>query len=135
MDKNQSIAIVGVGGVFPDATDLKAFWENILDAKDCSREPPPGRWSLPLEDVYDAKGPQADKVYSKRACFVNEQQFDMQGMHIDDEFLGSLDPVFHFLLHAGNQAWADAVTENLDRQRVGIIVGNIALPTDASSAI
>jgi acyl transferase domain-containing protein/3-hydroxymyristoyl/3-hydroxydecanoyl-(acyl carrier protein) dehydratase len=135
VDKNQSIAIVGVGGVFPDATDLKAFWENILDAKDCSREPPPGRWSLPLEDVYDAKGPQADKVYSKRACFVNEQQFDMQGMHIDDEFLGSLDPVFHFLLHAGNQAWADAVTENLDRQRVGIIVGNIALPTDASSAI
>ncbi len=135
MDKNQSIAIVGVGGIFPGATNLNEYWENILSARDCSREPPAGRWSLPLEDVYDANGSQADRVYSKRACFVEDFQLDRQGLSIEDKFLNSLDPMFHLLLHAGNQAWRDAVTANLDRQRVGIIIGNIALPTDASSAI
>ncbi|MBT7952766.1 MAG: type I polyketide synthase, partial [Gammaproteobacteria bacterium] len=135
MDKNQRIAIVGVGGVFPGAADLNEFWENILIARDCSREPPEGRWSLALEDVYDAKGPQADKVYSKRACFVENFKADIDGLDIDAELLTSLDPMFHLLLHAGNQAWRDAVTENLDKQRVGIIIGNIALPTDSSSRI
>lgn len=135
VDNNQSIAIVGMGGVFPGAADLNEFWENILGAKDCSREPPAGRWLLPLEDVYDADGPQPDKVYSKRACFVDGFKPDIQGLDIDGKFLAGLDPMFHLLLHAGNQAWRDAVTDNLDRQRVGIIIGNIALPTDASSAI
>jgi PfaB family protein len=135
VDKNQRIAIVGVGGVFSGAANLNEFWENILIARDCSREPPEGRWSLALEDVYDARGPQPDKVYSKRACFVDNFEADTDGLEIDAEFLASLDPMFHLLLHAGNQAWRDAVTENLDKQRVGIIIGNIALPTDASSSI
>jgi PfaB family protein len=135
VNKNQTIAIVGVGGVFPGAADLNAFWENILAARDCSREPPEGCWLLPLDDVYDANGPQPDKVYSKRACFVEGFQPDTQGLHIDDAFLADLDPMFQLLLHAGNRAWQDAVTANLDKQRVGIIIGNIALPTDASSAI
>jgi acyl transferase domain-containing protein len=135
VDKNQRIAIVGVGGVFPGAMDLQEFWENILTARDCSREPPEGRWSLALEDVYDGIGPQADKVYSKRACFVDNFKVDTKGLEIDADFLASLDPMFHLLLHAGNQAWRDAVTDNLDKQRVGIIIGNIALPTDASSTI
>jgi PfaB family protein len=135
VDKNQRIAIVGVGGVFPGAADLNEFWENILSARDCSREPPAGRWSLKLEDVYETNGPKPDKVYSKRACFVDSMQPDTEGMDIDDEVLSGLDPMFHLLLHAGNQAWRDAITENLDKQRVGIIIGNIALPTDASSAI
>ena len=135
MDKNQRIAIVGVGGVFPGATDLNEFWENILIARDCSREPPEGRWSLALEDVYDSNGPQPDKVYSKRACFVDNFKADIEGLGIDAELLASLDPMFHLLLHAGNQAWRDAVTDNIDKQRVGIIIGNIALPTDSSSRI
>jgi len=135
VDKNQRIAIVGVGGVFPGAADLNEFWENILCARDCSREPPVGRWSLKLEDVYEATGPKPDKVYSKRACFVDSMHPDIEGLDIDDEVLAELDPMFHLLLHAGNQAWRDAITDNLDKKRVGIIIGNIALPTDASSAI
>lgn len=135
MDKNQSIAIVGLGGVFPGAADLSGFWENIRLARDCSREPPAGRWSLHLEDVYSANGPQPDQVYSKRACFVDDAQLDFEGLHIDREFLDSLDPMFHLLLHAGNQAWRSANTSKLDRQRVGIIIGNIALPSDAASSI
>ncbi len=135
MDKNQSIAIVGIGGVFPGAKDLTAFWENIVSARDCAREPPPGRWLLPLEDVYEAGGPKPDKVYSKRACFVDDFQVDLSGLNIDENELASLDPMSHLLLHAAGQAWRDSVTDRLDKEKVGLVIGNIALPSDSASRL
>lgn len=124
-----------MGGVFPGAGDLDQFWDNISSARDLTREPPPGRWLLSLADAYDGSGPQPDKVYSKRACFVEDLAVDKTGLDIEDGLLAQLDPMFHLLLQAGGQAWRDAVTGNIDRQRTGIIIGNIALPTDASSAL
>src|SRR6185437_3543819 len=44
-------------------------------------------------------------------------------------------PVFHLALHAGRQAFASGVTDHLDRRRVGVILGNIALPTERVSAL
>jgi PfaB family protein len=129
-----SIAIVGIGGVFPGATDPDQFWENIISAKDLAREPPPGRWSPGLDKVYNA-APATDKVYSRRACFVDEFTPDLNGLNIDTAFVNKLDPMFGLLLHAGRQAWNDTNTANLDRQRTGIIIGNIALPTESSSRL
>jgi len=124
-----------MGGVFPGANDLQEFWDNISNARDLSREPPPGRWLLSLADAYDSRGPQPDKVYSKHACFVDGMVLDKTGLDIDDRLLEQLDPMFHLLLQAGGQAWRDGVTDNIDKQRVGVIIGNIALPTDSSSAL
>jgi len=128
------IAIVGIGGIFPGAKNLEQFWENIFASKDCSHEPPKDRWILSLDDVYASESA-PDKVYSKRACFVDDFDFIPENYEIDKRFLESLDPMFHLLLHAGQQAWRDAITYNIDKQRVGVIVGNIALPTDASSTL
>src|SRR6185437_8419080 len=44
-------------------------------------------------------------------------------------------PVFHLALHAGRQAFASGVTDHLDRRRVCVILGNIALPTERVSAL
>ena len=134
MKSPHKIAIVGIGGIFPGAKNLEQFWENILASKDCSREPPEGRWLLSLEDAYASESA-PDKVYSRRACFVDDFDFNPDDYEIDKRFLESLDPMFHLLLHAGRQAWRDAITDNLDKQRAGVIVGNIALPTDASSTL
>src|SRR6185437_3001051 len=38
-------------------------------------------------------------------------------------------------LHAGRQAWNVGVTDTLDRRRVGVILGGIALPTEKASAL
>jgi 3-oxoacyl-(acyl-carrier-protein) synthase/3-hydroxymyristoyl/3-hydroxydecanoyl-(acyl carrier protein) dehydratase len=129
------IAIVGIGGIFPDAPSLDQFWFNIREGLDAAREPPPGRWYLSVDDAFDARIAQLDKVYSKRGCFVEGFQLDPEGLDIDRTFLDQLDPVFHLALHAGRQAWQDAVTQNLDRRRVGVILGNIVLPTEYSSAL
>ena len=135
MENKPQIAIVGIGGVFPGAGDLDQFWDNIINGRDLMREPPPGRWLLSLADVYDGSGPLPDKVYSKRACFVEDLVLDKTGLDIDDRLLEQLDPMFHLLLQAGGRAWRDAVTNSIDKQRTGIVIGNIALPTDASSAL
>ncbi len=41
--------------------------------------------------------------------------------------------MYQILLQAGRDAWADANTSAIDKRRVGIIIGNIVLPTESSS--
>lgn len=134
MDNSKIIAIVGIGGVFPGADSLDSFWDNISHAVDSARTPPEGRWSMALEDVYDPR-PGADKVYSKRACFADEREIDLEGLDIDQSLLDELDPMFRLLISAGSQAWQDCKNHTIDRQRTGIIIGNIALPTDTASQL
>ena len=76
----------------------------------------------------------ADRVYSTRGCFVDAFELDIAGLEISREEISRLDVMFHLLLHAGRQAWGDVVTVGVDRKRVGVIIGNIALPTDGASA-
>ncbi|HEV2946093.1 MAG TPA: beta-ketoacyl synthase N-terminal-like domain-containing protein [Gemmataceae bacterium] len=135
MVRQTPIAIVGIGGIFPQSLTLDQFWTNIRDGVDTSQEVPPGRWLLDIEDAYDPRIAQPDKVYSKRGCFVEGFQLDPEGLNIDRDLLQKLDPVFHLCLHAGRQAWQDAVTTSLDRRGVGIIIGNIVLPTEYASAL
>jgi acyl transferase domain-containing protein len=131
----ERIAIVGVGGVFPGATSLADFWRNILAGRSASREVPPGRWTLPPEEAFDPTPARPDKVYSTRGCIVEATDGEWSGLAADAAWLAQLDPLFHFALAAGKQAYADAAMTNVDPQRVGVILGNIALPTEASSAI
>src|SRR6266852_2345224 len=129
------VAIVGIGGIFPQAPTLDQFWCNIRDGVDAAREPPPGRWPLLIEDIFDSRIARQDKVYSKRGCFLEGFRFDFDELGIDRSLLDQLDPVFHLALHAGRQAWRDAVTKDLDRRLVGVIIGNIVLPTEYSSTL
>ncbi|MFH1747739.1 MAG: beta-ketoacyl synthase N-terminal-like domain-containing protein [Planctomycetota bacterium] len=134
MGVRSPIAIVGMGGLFPGASDPDAFWRNIVNKVNATREVPPGRWILDPDDVFDEQ-PGPDKVFSKRACFVEDFELDPEGLDIDPELLGGLDLLYHMVLHVGRQAWRDGVTDGVDHSRVGVILAAIALPTDSSSAL
>jgi acyl transferase domain-containing protein/3-hydroxymyristoyl/3-hydroxydecanoyl-(acyl carrier protein) dehydratase len=137
MNYGKSVAIVGVGGLFPGAPTLADFWDNILGNVSSARRPPKGRWLLEPEDLFEATVGAADKVYSLQACFIEQdlKALPLDGLAIDPHFLRGLDPLFHLLLHAGSQAFRDGNTEPLDRRRIGVIIGNLALPSEASSAL
>src|SRR5205085_5819852 len=92
-----------------------------------SRDVPPGRWLLDRDAAFAPGGPQPDKVYSRRGYFLDT-------IPLDPDY-AALDPVVHLLLAAGRRAWADAVIGPLDRRRVGVLLGNIALPTERVSAL
>ena len=134
MRSSTSIAIVGMGGVFPGAGDVQAFWRNIAAGRNTAREVPPGRWVLDRREAFHPDVA-PDRVYSTRGCFVQELEPDLTGLDVDRALLAELDPLYHLVLHAGRGAYFDGVIDSLDRNRVGVILAAIALPTDAASAI
>ena len=135
IDPTERVAIVGIGGVFPGASDPEHFWANIVARIDATTEVPPGRWSLDPADAFDPEVARADHVYAKRGGFVQDFQLDPEGLDLDPELLSRLDPMVQLALHTGRHAWREARTEGIDRSRVGVIFGNIVLPTETTSAL
>lgn len=127
MHKPAAIAIVGIGGLFPDAPDLEQFWKLIRDGKTAVREVPAGRWQVTPAEIFDPQIGKADHLYSTKGCFIEHCPQLPE--------LADLDPLFHLLVSAGKQAFDDACTNNLDRSRIGVIIGNLALPTETASRL
>ncbi|MBE0501714.1 MAG: polyketide synthase, partial [Desulfuromonadales bacterium] len=137
MKHGKSVAIVGVGGIFPLSPTLDRFWETITNNVNTSRQPPPGRWLLDPDEAYDPNIGTPDKIYSKKGCFIDDE-IDctaIDGLDIDADFLAGLDPMFRLLLRTGHQAFSDGRTDRLDRNRVGVIIGNLALPSEYASTM
>ncbi|WP_439621230.1 beta-ketoacyl synthase N-terminal-like domain-containing protein [Gemmata sp.] len=128
------IAIVSVAGRFPGSgADLGAFWGRVAAAEDCSREVPAGRWVLPPGRCTDPRVAHPDTVYSTRGYYLDPFAPDLADLDLDLALVAQLDPLFQLVLDAGNRAFRDARTEKIDRSRVGVVLGNICLPTDGSS--
>ncbi|MDH3455129.1 MAG: polyketide synthase, partial [Desulfuromonadales bacterium] len=137
MKHGKSVAIVGVGGVFPMSPTLDRFWETITGNVDTARQPPQGRWLLDPDEAFDATVGAADKIYSKKGCFIDDEADPsaIEGLDIDADFLSGLDPMFRLLLRTGHQAFNDGRIDELNRDRVGVIIGNLALPSEYSSTM
>jgi len=133
--KRESIAIVGIGGIFPQSPTIDAFWDNISKGVNTAREIPDGRWPIPVETAYTVEKGKLDRAYSKKACFIEDFKPDFKGLNIDPRFAAGLDPAFHLLLHAGGQAFNEGKTSKLNREKVGVIIGNLVLPSEKSSEL
>ena len=132
---DEPVAIVGFSGVFPGGRTLADFWGNVERGVDTSRPVPPGRWVLDPHTI-SGSGPIApDRVYTDRGCFIEEFQLDPTGLNLPADWLKDLDPSFQLLLEAGRGALASTRGKRADGSRTGIVLGNIALPTTASSAL
>jgi acyl transferase domain-containing protein/3-hydroxymyristoyl/3-hydroxydecanoyl-(acyl carrier protein) dehydratase len=137
MTRNAPIAIVGFGGVFPSSPTLSDFWSHIVSGRDTARETPDHRWALTPDHAFDPNRPAPDRVYSKRACLVDDPGLivdgAIDGLAIEADFAQTLDVMVQLVLRAGRDAWFDARMERVDRSRIGVILGNIALPTESNS--
>ncbi|MFZ0483434.1 MAG: beta-ketoacyl synthase N-terminal-like domain-containing protein, partial [Desulfobacterales bacterium] len=96
-EKKIPIAVVGMSGLFPGASNLDTFWQNIANKKDTSTEVPPGRWITGPDDMFHPH-PMPDKAFSKRACLIQDFKFDPKGLDLDQEVLNSLDPLHQMVL-------------------------------------
>lgn len=130
-----AIAIVGMGGLFAGSDCPDALWANILAGRDLTREVPTDRWLVNPAAVLDPRIAEPDRVYTTRGGFLEPVRFDPRTTRLDPALVERLDPMFHLALSAASQAWVDAGVVSVDRNRTGVILGNILLPTQTASAV
>ena len=133
-EKKTPIAVVGMAGLFPGASDLDTFWQNIVNKKDTTGEVSPGRWIAGPDDMFHPD-PMPDKTFSKRACLIQDFKFDPKGLDLDKDLLDTLDPLHQMALHIGRDALSSCASSSVDKNNIGVVLAAIALPTDASSSI
>jgi polyketide synthase PksN len=122
------IAIIGVAGRYPQARDLKAFWRNLREGRDCVTEIPPERWDH--SRYFDPDKNKLGTTYSKWGGFIDGvDEFDPQFFSIlprDAEFLDPQERLFLQCVHAALED-AGYTRETLGRcspqRRVGVYAG------------
>ena len=68
------LAIVGIGCLFPGASDPQTYWTNIRDGVDAITEVPPTHWNP--DDYFNADKHAPDMTYARRGGFINPVDFD-----------------------------------------------------------
>lgn len=124
------IAVVGMGCIFPESPSPEAFWKLILEGRCASRQVSEDRFS---PDTVTAHPLKPDRAVSRHACLIDSFRPNLNGFHLPESYLQSLDPLYHFVLHAGRQAAACTRLEAIDPSRIHVVLAAIALPTDTAS--
>lgn len=124
---NTDIAIVGLGLHFPGAANVQEYWQRLKEAKDLSEQPGPDRWPIDAEK-HLSKTPQDDALRCLRGYYLHNLPTP------EEEGLPKgIDPVFTLGLSTAKQALKDC--SNINKQRTGVVMASIALPTDTTSAL
>lgn len=133
---SRSIAIVGMGGVFPGSPDMDAFWDMVRSGEDAVRTATADDWRVEPSKLYDPQVASKDRLYSLKAAFVSPEHVTLQtkDLHVDQAWLDKLDPLFHTGLCAAQRAMAGSQLATVDRRRIGVMIGHIVLPTESTSA-
>jgi len=124
------VVIVGMGGVFPGARTLDELWALIAEGRSAARPVPRSRW---MHDPDALVTPHAvpDRVVSTTACLVDEIPWHPGAL--DPARVEPLDASVRMALAAGHAAWGRAPLPDVDAARVGVALGQIALPTDGAA--
>ena len=127
----EPIAVIGLGALMPDAHDIDAFWQNILDAKVSIKPLPEGRWPGPVDHFWKEGGPGEHTegyTYAKIGALVSDAEFDWRRWRQPPGTLPQIDPC---------QLWAvtvsaDAIehagyggeSKDIDRTKTGVVFAN-----------
>ncbi|PPK64903.1 type I polyketide synthase [Actinokineospora auranticolor] len=126
------IAIVGVSGLFPMASDHRVFWQNVVDAADCTEDVPASRWRV--EDYYDPDPTVPDKTYCTRGGFVPDVAFSPLEWGLPPNQLEVTTVVQMLSLGVARDLLRDAGavgSDWYDPSRTGVVLG-VAGPTTLS---
>ena len=106
------------------APDLNAYFENILNARDCTREVPRDRWDAAT--FCDPDSQTNDRVTSCRGGYLESPiPFDAAAHGIMPRTVEGGEPEQFLVLDAAAAAIADAglTMEGLDQNRVEVVIG------------
>ncbi|HEY1138400.1 MAG TPA: SDR family NAD(P)-dependent oxidoreductase [Xanthomonadaceae bacterium] len=103
----EPIAIVGVSGRYPESPDLRAFWRNLRDGRDCIVEVPRERWDW--RDYYSEDRSEKGRHFSKWGGFIEGvDAFDARFFNISPVEAENIDPQERLFLEHAWHAVEDA---------------------------
>ncbi|MEU3786084.1 SDR family NAD(P)-dependent oxidoreductase [Streptomyces sp900129855] len=102
-----AVAIIGLSGRYPQAADLDAFWQNLVEGRDCVTEVPAERWE---HGRYFQEGePAPGRAYTKWGAFLDGvDRFDPLFFGIAPREAELMDPQERLFLQTAWHAVEDA---------------------------
>lgn len=120
-----SVAVIGMSGVFPDSPNLEEFWENVRTGKNCLKEIPKDRWSA--EDYFNGTQSALNgKSMSKWGGFIDDiYHFDAPFFNVTDDEARLMDPQLRLMMRTAYQTVEDAgySPSELHNFKVGVYIG------------
>ncbi|NWF71259.1 MAG: acyltransferase domain-containing protein, partial [Chloroflexi bacterium] len=119
----RAIAIVGLGCILPEAPNVAAFWNNIINKRYSIKQVPANRWNA--GDYYHPDISVPDKTYSTLGGWVEGFQFDWKKFHIPPKVAGAMDQGQQWALTIAEAALADYgyPQRALNTERTAVILG------------
>lgn len=105
MRDTDAVVVTGIGPVTPIGTGVEEFWQALLAGRNGAR----GLTSLDVDDLTVRIGAPVD--------------VDVDD-HIDPEISRRMDRVSQLAVIAADLAWADAGLEQVDPERIGVVIGS-----------
>ena len=121
---NEFIAIVGMSGRYPGASNLDQYWKNLAQAKNSIREIPPSRWNV--NAYYDPRPSQQGKIYCKWLGLLEDEDcFDPLFFNISPVEAEEMDPQHRLFLQEAYKAFEDSgySRQSLSNKRCGVYLG------------
>lgn len=131
----EPIAIVGMGCLFPGATNPDQYWQNLLNKVDSSSQLSSEELGgIEAAKYYDEQKGTPDKICYNKNGHVRDFHFDPNGYLVPTEQLDQLDNLYQWTLYVAHEALKDARL-NLGQPNTGMILGNIGMPTHSCKQI
>ena len=120
------MAIVGLGGKYPESKDLEKFWKNLRSGKNCIIEVPKERWDF--NDYFSTDKTDKAKTASKWGGFIADvDKFSPLFFNLSPREAENMDPQERLLLEVIWATIEDAgyTPYTLNKDSVGVFIGNM----------
>ena len=118
------LAIIGIGCLFPQASDPSAYWVNIREGIDAITDIPATHWRT--DDYYAKDQKTPDHTYGQRGGFISPVPFNPMEFNIPPNILEAVDTSQLLGLVTAGHALKDAgygPERDYDRSRTSVILG------------
>ncbi len=121
---SEAIAIIGISGRLPEASDLNDFWQNLSAGRDCIGEIPDSRWDW--SSLYGDPATEINKTNIKHAGLIEGiDEFDPLFFGISPSEAEAMDPQQRLLMTYAWQVIEDAgySAASLSGTDTGLFIG------------
>jgi len=120
---HEKVAIIGMSGRYPQAGNLRKYWENLADGENAIVEIPPARWDV--RRYYDPDPRKEDKTCSKWLGALDDIDcFDPLFFRIAPRDAVEMDPQQRLFLEESYRAFEDAgYSGRVSNEKCGVYLG------------